>query len=38
VKRNNVTRSYDDLYHGNTTVLSLILLRHARPCQNTTNI
>jgi len=33
VKRNTVARSHDDLYHGNTTVLSFLLLRHARPCQ-----
>jgi hypothetical protein len=33
MKRNIKARSHDDLYRGNTTVLSLILLIHARPCQ-----
>ena len=33
VKRNIKVRSHYDLYHGNTTVLSLILLIHAPPCQ-----
>jgi len=30
VKRNNVARSHDDLYHRNTALLSFT---HARPCQ-----
>jgi len=33
VKRNIVARSHDDLYHRNTSVLSFLLLRHARHCQ-----
>jgi len=33
VKHNTVARSNDDLYHGNTTVLSFLLLTNARPCQ-----
>jgi len=33
VKRNIVASSHDDFYHRNTTVLSFLLLTHARPCQ-----
>jgi len=32
VKRNIVARSHGDLYHGNTTVLSSLLLTYACPC------
>jgi len=33
VKRNNVARSHDELFRGNTGLCSFLLLTHARPSQ-----